>query len=143
MSNAKTCCLLWAFLASSSSHAVCNLNATSVNFGAYDVFSMTPVDSTGTIDVSCLPRAAVTITLNTGIGSYANRKMANGTEYLNYNLYRNAARNRILGDGSAGTEFFQANNVRNRSFIVYGRVPARQNVPAGIYSDLIVVTLTF
>jgi len=143
MNYAKVCGLLFMVLASTLSHALCSLNVSSVNFGAYDVFNMSPLDSTGTVDVSCLPRAAITVTFSQGIGNYNNRRMMYGTNRLNYNLYRNAARNRILGDGSASTEFFQANNVRNRSFTIYGRVPARQNVPAGIYSDLIVVTLTF
>lgn len=137
-------CLLWCVAISTVAHSQCSLNVTSVNFGAYDVFSMTPLDSIGTIDVNCSPRAAITITFSQGIGSYANRQMAFGINRLNYNLYQNAGRNnRILGDGSVGTEILDANNVRNRSFTIYGRVPARQNVPAGVYSDLIVVTLTF
>ena len=134
---------LWLMVVASTSHAACSLNVTGVNFGSYDVFDTTPIDSTGMIDVSCLPRAAIAISFSTGIGTYANRRMAYGSYRLNYNIYRNSARNRILGDGSAGTVMLSANNIRNRSFVIYGRLFAKQNVSAGLYADTLVVTVTF
>lgn len=135
--------LLSVFIGSAAHAAVCSLNAIGINFGAYDVFSTTPLDSTGTIDVSCDVRAAFTIELSTGLGTYAVRKMAYGSHRLNYNLYRNAAMTRILGDGTGNTVFWSVNNARNRSFTVYGRIPPLQNVYAGTYTDNVTVTLTF
>jgi spore coat protein U-like protein len=42
-------CLLLAGEAS----AACTVSATGVDFGAYDVFVTTPLDSTGTVTVTC------------------------------------------------------------------------------------------
>lgn len=123
--------------------SACTINVLDVNFGAYDVFSLTPLDTTGTIDVSCPVRSSVSITFSTGAGGYAARYLQQGTTRLNYNLYRNGGRTQILGDGTSGTVFLSANNIRNRSFTIYGRIPARQNVRAGTYTDTIIVTLTF
>lgn len=144
--NLKTYRNTWFLLFStviSLGASACTINVLDVNFGGYDVFSLTPLDTTGTIDVSCPVRSSVSITFSTGAGSYAARYLQQGTTRLNYNLYRNAARTRILGDGTSGTVFLSANNIRNRSFTIYGRIPARQNVRAGTYTDTIIVTLTF
>jgi spore coat protein U-like protein len=135
--------LLSVLIASASQAAVCSLNVIGINFGGYDVFSTTPLDGTGTIDVSCNVRAAFTLEFSTGLGTYAVRKMGYGTHRLNYNLYRNAAMNRVLGDGSGNTVFWSVNNARNRSFTVYGRIPPQQNVYTGSYTDNVIVTLTF
>ena len=144
--NLKTYRNTWFLLFStviSFGASACTINVLDVNFGGYDVFSLTPLDTTGTIDVSCPVRSSVSITFSTGAGGYAARYLQQGTTRLNYNLYRNAARTRILGDGTSGTVFLSANNIRNRSFTIYGRIPARQNVRAGTYTDTIIVTLTF
>lgn len=124
--------------------AVCSLNVIGINFGLYDVFSPTPLDGTGTIDVSCDARTAFIVSFSTGLStSYTARQMAYGINRLNYNLYRNAARNRVLGDGTGNTEVFSLNNARNRSFTVYGRIPPQQNVYVGSYTDNVIVTVTF
>lgn len=136
--------LLSVLIASASQAAVCSLNVIGINFGGYDVFSTTPLDGTGTIDVSCNARTAFDLTFSTGLSaSYTVRKMAYGVHRLNYNLYRNAAMNRVLGDGSGNTVFWSVNNARNRSFTVYGRIPPQQNVYTGSYTDNVIVTLTF
>ena len=51
------------------------------------------------MDVTCDVRTNYTITLSIGAGTYAARQMSYGTHRLNYNIYRNAARTRILGHG--------------------------------------------
>lgn len=128
----------------SNAWSACSISVTGVNFGSYDIFSTVPLESTGTIDVSCDARTAFDVGLSTGIsGNYTSRYMTYSSSQLVYNLYRNAAMTRILGDGTVGTRFFSVNNARNRSFTVYGRIPARQNVYAGLYTDSIVVTLYF
>lgn len=144
--NLKTYRNTWFLLFStviSLGASACTINVLDVNFGGYDVFSLTPLDTTGTIDVTCPVRRSVSITFSTGAGSYAARYLQQGITRLNYNLYRNVARTQILGDGTSGTVFLSANNIRNRSFTIYGRIPARQNVRAGTYTDTIIVTLTF
>ena len=131
----------------------CNVSATPVAFGSYNVFNASPLDATGTITVHCTNLLALfvnyTVKLSKGLsGSYAPRQMANGANRLNYNLYTAATRLNVWGDGSAGTSFVSDGFLAvllgvTRNHTVYGRVPALQNVAVGSYSDNITVTLTF
>ena len=45
--------LLILLLLAPEARAACNVSATGVSFGAYDAFSATPLDSTGSVTVSC------------------------------------------------------------------------------------------
>jgi spore coat protein U-like protein len=138
----------------------CSVAATGVNFGAYDLSLLTPNDSTGNVTVTCtyLPPGGangvdILATLSTGVsGSFSPRQMASGPARLNYNLYRDIARSSIWGTGVSGTSVATAsltvgpgvgNGTRTAEFPVYGRIPARQTVETGSYSDTIVVTVTF
>lgn len=118
-------------------------------FGSYSVYSVTATDSVGTITYRCTGpgQADITISISQGqSGSFTPRQMANGSEQLNYNLYRNAARTNIWGDGSGTTRVFTRNNVPNNqnfNLNVFGRIPAAQDVAAGGYADNVVVTVNF
>jgi spore coat protein U-like protein len=140
----KSTGLLIITFSASCGWCLCSMSVVGVNFGSYDVFSGAALESTGTIDVNCDARTAFSVILSTGAsGDYTTRYMTYLTYQLRYNLYRNAAMNRPLGDGTGNTVFWSVNNARNRSFTIYGRIPARQNVYAGMYSDNITVTLYF
>lgn len=128
----------------------CNITATPVNFALYDVLSFTPNDSTGGITVDCSNPVGkpitVTVTLSTGSsGSFFERKMklSTGSDTLIYNLYTNAARDRVMGDGSGTTEapFNVVTRPQAWAIPLFGRIPARQNVPPGIYSDVLTATV--
>lgn len=125
------------------------ISVVNVNFGAYDVFSAVPNDSTGTLTFKCsgTPAKPIAIKLSRGNApTYNPRYMLRSTEQLNYNLYLDSARTSIWGDGTSGTSYYTNNNPplgSNVSLTVYGRVPASQDVTAGAYNDMIVVTLTY
>jgi spore coat protein U-like protein len=126
----------------------CTISTTSVNFGTYNVFSGTPLDSTGTITYRCNAAAAnITIALTQGTsGTYSPRNMSKGVELLSYNLYTNAARTVVWGDGTAGTAtHFRANppNNSNVNVTVFARVPAGQDISVGSFSDTVSATINF
>jgi spore coat protein U-like protein len=131
----------------------CNVSATSVAFGSYNVFNASPLNATGTITVHCTNLLALLVNYNIKLskglsGSYAPRQMANGANRLNYNLYTDATRLTVWGDGSGGTSFVSNSLLAvvlgvTVNHTVYGRVLALQNVAVGSYSDNITVTLTF
>jgi spore coat protein U-like protein len=126
----------------------CTISATSVNFGNYNVFTATPRDSTGTITYRCNSTAAnITVALSTGASStYNPRLMSKGAEVLGYNLYRNAARTNIWGNGTGGTAIYSRANPPNNSNVnltVYGRVPQGQDVSAGTFSDTVTAVINF
>jgi spore coat protein U-like protein len=73
--------------------------------------------------------------------------MVSGADQLFYNLYLDAARTIIWGDGTGGTQSFfignpQGNN-QDLSVPMFGRIPASQNVKVGAYTDTVTVTLSF
>lgn len=126
----------------------CTISATSVNFGNYNVFNGTALDSTGTITYRCNAAASnITIALSKGLSStYNPRQMSKGAEALAYNLYQNSARTTVWGDGTGGTFiYFRANppNNSNVNLTVYGRVPAGQDVSAGTFNDTVSATINF
>jgi spore coat protein U-like protein len=137
--------LLWC--AGRADAANCTLSTTSVAFGSYDVFTGAPTDSAGTVTYRCNGNADIMVTITTGqSGTFNPRRLAQGAEQLSYNLYRDAARSIIWGDGSSGTQAHTQINVPNNTTIdvpVYARVPATQDVTAGSYTDSVTVTINF
>jgi len=132
-----------------SVEAACSLSSTSMVFGTYDVLIATPLDTAGSIVYRCTQRDHnILITLDRGgAASFATRRMVKGSEQLLYNLYLDAARTVIWGDGTGGTQAFiignpQGNN-QDLSVPIFGRIPARQDRGIGTYSDTIILTLNF
>jgi spore coat protein U-like protein len=123
----------------------CSIQASSVAFGAYNVFNSSPTDSTGTITYNCGAsiNGNITIELSKGQASAYPRQMANGSERLNYNLFRDASR--LLIWGTASDSYSLGNPPKNQDVTVtiYGRIPALQDVKAGSYSDTISATINF
>jgi spore coat protein U-like protein len=70
---------------------------------------------------------------------------ASGGNRLDYNLYLDAARTIVWGDGTNGTATYTATPIDGQvvSIPVYGRIPPRQNVAAGSYGATIRVQLLF
>ena len=142
--------LLCLFLAGEAG-AACTVSATAVNFGAYDVFVATPLDSTGTVTVTCDQAPPTDIIIAIGpsgtSGAFIPRQMssASSSDRLNYNLFVNAGRSTVWGDGAPGTSTVPLKNVKkNRPVVtpIYGRIPAGQDVSVGSYSDSLTVTIT-
>jgi spore coat protein U-like protein len=137
-------------LNASEAHAApsCTISSTSVNFGSYNVFTGSATDSTGSVTINCNGSAHnIIVTLSQGASSTFNpRTMQKGGETLTYNLYRDAARTTIWGDGTGGTSTYTNANPPNNSDVnltVYGRVPAGQDVSAGTYSDTVAAVINF
>lgn len=127
--------------------AACTISTTSVSFGTYSVFSLTPLDSTGTVTFQCGKEKNIQISLSRGGAPAFNpRQMLSGAERLNYNLHLDAARTSIWGDGTGGTTTYFNNNPPNNTDVIvtiYGRIPAGQDVRAGIYTDTVTATINY
>ena len=145
--SASVVALLWV-MPTTSAQAACSLSGASISFGDYDPTILTPLDTAGAVIYRCgNSDHNITITLSRGGGtSYATRRMVNGSEKLFYNLYRDAARTAIWGDGTGGTQAYTIANPQNNQDVtvpMFGRAPAGQNVSVGSYIDTITVTLIF
>ena len=133
-----------AFTLTAQQGQACTLNVTGVNFGSYDVFSNSALDSTGNIGVNCPSGVGYSMALSAGGGTHAQRVMNSGGHSLNYNLYTAANRAVVWGDATSGTVTVNGTGIGvNVNHAVYGHIPARQNVYAGSYSDIVIVELTF
>lgn len=139
----------------------CTVSSTPVAFGPYDALSATPLDGSGQVTVECRRTntvAFVTTLGRGGAGSYSPRAMSSGGNQLQYNLYTNAARTIVFGDGTGGTSSVQCftgvtmngcigsnpSGQGRRAFLpFYGRIPAGQDVAAGNYLDTVQVTIVF
>ena len=133
-----------AFALTAQQGHACTLNVTGVNFGSYDVFSNSALDTTGNIDVNCPSGIGYSMVLSTGGGTHMQRVMNSGAYTLNYNLYTAANRAVIWGDATGGTVKVNGSGIGvSVNHGVYGRIPALQNVHTGSYSDIINVTLIF
>ena len=130
----------WAGAAS----ADCTVSIGPMNFGSYDVFSAVPLDSVASITYSCSAVVNPTLTLSSGnSGSFSPRAMTQGTASLAYNLYLDAARTTIWGDGTPATSTYTCSLGTNLTVNIFGRIFAGQNLPVGAYSDNIVATIIF
>jgi spore coat protein U-like protein len=133
-------------------------STTSVAFGNYDVFNASPTDSTGSLTLSCKGLGSAqfpyTVTLSAGSsGNFTLRTMtlASPPDTLGYNLYEDAARTQVWGDGSSGSQTTSVtgttdtNGKYTNTLTVYGRVPAMENATASAtpYGDTVTATVTF
>lgn len=124
--------------------ANCSVSTSGLNFGTYDVFSSLDDNSSATIIVNCVKKKTYSISLSSGSGTFGSRTLTSTVGTLSYNLFLDPTHLTIWGDGSSGTSTFSGTGTgANISTPVYGRIPARQNVAVGSYSDLITVTVTF
>ena len=122
------------------------LATTSVAFGAYNPISATPTDSVGTISYFCPGALAPVISINAGSGGgFSPRQMSSAfTDLLGYNLYLDAARTIVWGDGTGGTSTAPGiTSTKPATANVYGRIFPRQSVGSGSYSDTLTVTINF
>lgn len=151
--------LSFTLLAAPVFGASCNVSSTGISFGSYIPNQTLPLDSVGTIVVVCVKSAldSLPMTVNYSLdisrgggASYTPRTMTSGGHTLNYNLYRDALRSSVLGDGSGGTSSIAGTlqlpsplGTATGTHSFYGRFFASQNVYPGTYTDALVVTINY
>ena len=127
----------------------CTISTAPVNFGAYDPVAANataPLDGIGTVTVTCTKGATAKVGLNTGSNAQgtARRMTAGAANFLSYELYKDAGRTDVWGDGlDTGLDIGAAPNRNPRTFTTYGRVVAGQDATVGNYTDTVVATVNF
>jgi spore coat protein U-like protein len=134
----------------------CTVSAGGINFGVYNPLSATGDSAAGSWTVICTATGtgsatvSGTLSLSRGnSGSYASRSLRFGANTLSYNIYLLPNFTQVLGDGTGGTVApsdsgtVTAGQIYQVNGNMYGLIPALQDVPAGGYSDSIVVTVTY
>jgi spore coat protein U-like protein len=149
----KGLALALLLLLAPAAQAACSVTATGLNFGPYDVFDTAALTTTGTVSVACDEAPAVDVTisisqsLHSGLFNPRQLKHASTNDRLNYNLYADAGRTLIWGDGSAAatvvvTKKVPPNN-KPRIETIYASIPPGQNAPVGLYGDTLTVTIVW
>lgn len=134
---------------------ICSLAIGNVAFGLYDVFSPTSLDTNSPVLVTCSrdggPQTiniAVSIGPGANSGSTASRRMRTlGGDRLDYNLFKNAGMTSVWGQNPGLDAVTQTLTIPNKSsaqlsLIIFGRIPAGQDVTKGLYTDNVVLTVT-
>lgn len=129
---------------------VCSLSTVSpLAFGLYNPATGL-LDTTGKIGVLCigLGSSSVTVDISKGAApSFSPRTMVGllGST-LAYNVFRDAARTHVWGDGSGGTVRYGPIDPTKDVVVeltMFGRIPGQQLVRPGLYNDTLTVTLNY
>jgi len=128
--------------------ANCTVSTRTMAFGNYNPLSGAPRNrATRIITAVCRGNGTLTVALSTGqSNSYTLRYMtsASTSDQLDYNLYIDATRTVVWGDGTGGSQTVSQNFSNSTvRLIAYGQIPAMENIAAGTYTDLITATVTF
>jgi spore coat protein U-like protein len=136
--------LVLAAVTPAAAASVCDASVTMVEFGRVDYRE--GGDITGQLTVTCDGPTAFEVSASEGYGSYGSRTMIGpGETVLRYNLYVDAARRRVWGDGeSGGTARIRGESDGRKAvtYTIYGRVPDGQSVRTGRYYDSVKVSVS-
>lgn len=134
------------FIVSAVAVESCMVSATNHLFGNYDPLRTTPTDNNSIVTVVCTVDSTYDIGLSTGSGSGATvttRRMSASGRTLDYSLYRDPSRSQVWGN-TAGADTVQGVGTGLPfDHAVFGRIPAKQVVPRGAYSDVITITVSY
>ena len=134
----------------SANAQTCRVFTQPMNFGTYMPATPTHVDVTGRMFVICFgqPPGPFEVQISPGAsGNQLNRTLTNTISLLSYNLFLDAARTTIWGDGTGGTGTYSGVRTGPGPFIgrpfIYGRIFANQDPSPGAYIDIVDVTVLF
>ena len=122
--------------------ASCTVSPENVNFGQYDPFSPSSLNTVANIRITCDVATSFDIALGPGAGSYATRTMTGSAGTMDYNLYSDPQRLLVWGDGTGGSGTVSALSA-GADFAVYARAREGQNLPVGSYTDVVTITVTY
>lgn len=129
----------------SLSHAACNFTQVpTLQFNCSPTQQSCPISSV--LGISCTANELITASLSTGIsGNFAVRTMRTPQNaILNYNVYTDANKQYIFGDGTSGTSQIGKQCVGACDFVLYAFSSSNSTpVPAGNYSDNLILTVSY
>lgn len=121
-----------------------------VAFGLYDPTAVTDnTAGTGTVTVTCTLGTPYTVSLDAGAnesttGDVTTRRMlANTSDFLSYQLYKEVGRTNVWGDTVTNKLDGQTGTGLPQLLSVYGTIPKNQNAAVGTYLDTVLVTVTY
>lgn len=130
--------------AASAPAFACTVDVSPLLFGNINPLDGVDVDSATTLSVTCPSDTAYVATANAGTGSYTDRRMNGSQGNLAYQLYTEASRTLVWGDGSAGTNAIAGTaGAAGTMHNIYGRIPSQPMAVPGSYSDTLLITISY
>lgn len=134
-----------AFTVSATIVSNCSVSASNLDFGSAGNLTADQ-DSSNSLAITCTAQTPYSIALDGGTSGATDptqRKMNRGGENVKYGLYRDAARTLPWGNTVGMNTASSVGTGLAQTFTVFGRVPVQTTPSPGIYSDMIVVTVTY
>ena len=122
----------------------CDVEVAPLSFGSINPLDRMDSDSATVLTVTCPSDTSFSAAASAGNGTFAERRMTSGSSALAYQLYVEASRSLVWGDGTAGTSVISGSaGPAGATSNVFGRVPAQPFAVPGAYGDTLVVTITY
>lgn len=128
----------------------CQVAGTVLSFGGSinPLTASSAVDASSTLNVTCTNTTPFSLSLNAGLNAggasnFGGRVMKNGTNSLPYQLYLDAARSTVWGDGAGSSVYHGTGTGNSQAVAIYGRLPSLAQVAPGSYSDTVTVTVSY
>jgi len=126
----------------------CTIQTDDLDFGTTGIIDQN-MDATGNIDIECTNRTPYSIALDAGThagvaGDVDTRRLKNaGTDFINYQLYSDTF-STVWGH-TVGTDTVDSASATGsgETITVHARVPAKQNVAIGTYTDQVTATIWY
>ena len=121
--------------------ADCVVNSPNVlDFGTVGLLNSN-VDTSMNFTVQCTNGVNYTIAMDDGANNSGSiNRMKNGTEFVQYEIYQDAARSTVWDATSTKTG---VGNGDPQTHTVYGRVPPQTTPSAGTYVDTVTITVSY
>ncbi len=128
----------------------CQVTGSTLNFGAAldPLQTPGPVDAMTSLALTCTRTTPYSVALSAGANAgnasaFGNRAMTSGTHSLPYQLYLDAGRTQVWGDGNSSGLYTGTGTGSQQMLTVYGRLPSLNGIPPGNYSDTVTLTITY
>lgn len=127
----------------SQTHAQCAVDVQPMRFGVLPDLSRRNANAEGGVVVHCDSPRGVRIAV--GYGEHTlmppQRRLAGAADAMSYQIYSDAARTRVWGDGQGVAPDVAA--VSGTLVPMYGRIPQGQRPTPGTYTDIIEITVSW
>lgn len=130
--------------------SACSVSAATLNFGnSIDpTAAALPLDASSTMTVLCTATTPYSVALSAGTNAggssnFGARAIKNGSYTLGYQLYTDALRSTVWGDGTASSVVPGVGAGSNQTLTIYGRLPSLTGAAPGTYTDTVTVTITY
>jgi spore coat protein U-like protein len=125
--------------------ARCVVNNATLDFGSAIKSLKSAIDASTTVSITCSKNLPIRVRLGGGLAWNAGRRrMTNGTAYIEYNLYKDAARSQFWGNTANADDLSATGTGVAQTVPVYGRTYTQSSTPKpGAYSDSIVISVDY